>query len=57
MFKMSFLTAAEGPDPKVSAGVAVGASGNTNSSCFIQQQPEVGNQAVLYPVYVLALCV
>lgn len=54
---ISFLTAAEGTDPKASAGVPVGGSDNTKSSCFVQQQFEVGNKAVLYPVYVSAFCV
>lgn len=51
---LSSLTAAEGTDPKASAGVPVCGSDDTNSPGFVHQQFEVGNKVVLYSVYVSA---
>lgn len=42
IFTVSFLIAAEGTDPKASAGVPMAGPDNPNSSCSAQQQTQVG---------------
>lgn len=52
-----FLIAAEGTDPKASAGVPAGGPDNPNTSCSVRQHSEVGSKQyhVLY-VFQLSVC-
>lgn len=57
IFAVSFLIAAEGTNPKASAGVPVADPDNTNSSCSVQQQSKVGETKQYHILYMLQLSV
>ena len=52
---ISFLIAAEGADPKASAGVPAAGADNPNSSLSVRQQGEVG-ETNHYDVLYMLLC-
>lgn len=55
ILSISFLIAAEGADPKASAGVPAAGSDNPNSSCSVRHQSEVG-ETKQYDVLYMLLC-
>lgn len=57
IFTVSFLIAAEGTDPKTSAGVPVADPDNPKSSCSVQQQSKVGETKQYHILYMLQLSV
>lgn len=52
IFTISFLIAADGTDPKASAGIPMAGSDNPNSSCSVQQESEVGETKQYHTLYI-----